>query len=68
MTKGVHFLSSSRTRDKLKFYRLSDATFYDRIDTICQFIKPFMANKMSVIEKYGAFKTWPFKHTLLVKN
>ena len=25
-----------------EFYRLSDATFYDRIDTIYQFIKPFL--------------------------
>ena len=26
----------------MKFYRLSDATFYDRINTIYQFIKPFL--------------------------
>ena len=25
----------------MKFYRLSGATFYDRINTIYQFIKPF---------------------------
>ena len=33
--KSFHFWSSSKTRD-LKFYRLSDATFYDRINTIYQ--------------------------------
>ena len=27
--KIIHCLSSSKTRDQLKFYRLSDATFYD---------------------------------------
>ena len=46
--------SISRTRDKLKFYRLSGATFYDCINTIYQF-KPFLDNKMSIFEKYGAF-------------
>ena len=39
---------SSRTRDKLKFYRLSEATFYDRINTLYQFIKPFLDNKLSI--------------------
>ena len=43
-------------RDKLKFYRLSDATFYDLINTIYQFIKPFLDKKMSIFEEYGAFK------------
>ena len=37
--KSFHFWSSSKTRDLLKFYRLSDATFYDCINTIYQFIK-----------------------------
>ena len=32
-------------RDKLKFYRLSDAAFYDCIDTIYQFIKSFLDKK-----------------------
>ena len=40
--KSFHFLSSSRTR--LKFYRLSDAT-YDRINTMYQFIKPWIKKK-----------------------
>ena len=39
----------------MKFYRLSGATFNDCINTIHQFIKPFLDNKMSVFEKYGAF-------------
>ena len=43
----------------MKFYRLSDATFYDRINTIYQFIKPFLDKKrISIFEKYGAFKQW----------
>ena len=29
----------------MKFYRLSDATFYDRINTTYQFIKPFLDKK-----------------------
>ena len=41
----------------MKFYRLSDATFYDRISTIYQFIKPFLdKKKMSIFEEYGAFR------------
>ena len=38
------------------FYRLSGATFYDCINTIYLFIKPFLDNKMSIFEEYGAFK------------
>ena len=40
--KSFHFWSTSKTRDLLKFYRLSDATFYDPINNIYQFIKPFL--------------------------
>ena len=29
----------------MNFYRLSDATFYDGINTIYQFIKPFLDKK-----------------------
>ena len=29
----------------MKFYRLSDATFYDRSYTIYQFIKPFLGKR-----------------------
>ena len=43
----------SRRRDKLKFYGLSGATFYDCINTIYQFINPFLDNKMSIFEEYG---------------
>ena len=32
----------------LKFYRLSEATFYDRINTLNQFIKPFLDNKKCI--------------------
>ena len=50
-----HFIS--RTRDELKFYRLSDATFYDCINTTYQFIniKPFSDNKMSTLQEYRDF-------------
>ena len=38
-----HFIFDSvQKRDLLKFYRLSGATFYDRINSIYQFIKPFL--------------------------
>ena len=31
---------------------------YDCINTIYQFIKPFLDNKMSIFEEYGAFKSF----------
>ena len=40
----------------MKFYRLSDATFYDPINTMYQFIKPFLDKKISYFEEYGVFK------------
>ena len=43
----------------MKFYRLSGATFYDCIDTIYQFIKPFLDNEMSIFDEYGTFKSGP---------
>ena len=39
----------------MKFYMLSNAIFYDFINTIYQFIKPFLDNKMSIFEEYAAF-------------
>ena len=39
----------------MKFYRLSDAANYDRIDTIYKFIKPFLDKKMSSFEEYRVF-------------
>ena len=42
----------------MKFYRLSDATFYDCINTIHQFIKSFLDKKMYIFEEYGAFKAF----------
>ena len=44
----------SRTRDTLKFYNVSGATFYDCVHTIYQFIN-FSWIKMSIFEEYGAF-------------
>ena len=47
-----HFIS--RTRDKLKFYRLSGAPLYD---CIIPYINSFFfLNKMSVFEEHGTFK------------
>ena len=46
----------------MEVYRLSGATFYDCINTIlCTFIKPFLDNKMSIFEEYGAFKSKVFQ-------
>ena len=42
----------------MKFYRLSGAIFYDSINTIYQFSKPFLDNKMSIFEEYGAFNKY----------
>ena len=39
----------------MKLNKLSDATFYDCINTIYQFVKPFLETKMSIFEEYGAF-------------
>ena len=39
----------------MKFYRLSGAKFYDCINTIYQFIKPFLDNKISIFEECGVF-------------
>ena len=55
--KSFLFLSSSKPRDLLKFYKLSGATYCDPINTIYQFIEPFLdKTKLSVFEEYGAFK------------
>ena len=35
---------------------LSDATFYDCINPIYQFIKLFLERQMSIFEEYGVFK------------
>ena len=40
--KSFHFWFSSRMGDYLKIYRLSSATVYDCINTIYQFVKPFL--------------------------
>ena len=53
---SFHFWFSSNMKDQLKFYWLSDATFYDHIIIVKQFIKPFLDKKMSSFEEKGAFK------------
>ena len=50
--KSFNFLSISKPRDKLQFYRLSDVTFYDYVNIF----SPFLGNKMSISEEYGAFE------------
>ena len=40
----------------MKFCRLWSATFYDCINTIYQFVKPFLDNKMSIFEEYVTCK------------
>ena len=39
----------------MTFYSLSDSTFYDHINTLCQFIKPFL-DKNVYFEEYEAIK------------
>ena len=57
--KIISFLIQFRNERQTEIFRLSDATFYDCINTIYQLIKSFLDNKMSVFEEYGAFKgTW----------
>ena len=58
--KSFYFKNDRET----KFYRLSSATFYDCIHTIYQFIKPFLDNKMSILEGFGVFKP----HFYIVKQ
>ena len=48
--KSFHFKNERLTEI------LSGATFYNCIYTVYQFIKPFLDNKMSIFEEYGAFK------------
>ena len=53
--KIIPFLSSSKTRDYLKFYRLSNATFYDHINTIYINLLNLSWIKNVYFEEYGAF-------------
>ena len=53
--KSFHF-KNERLTEILQAICQSGATFYDCINTIYQFNKPFLDNKMSIFEKYGAFK------------
>ena len=42
----------------MKFYRLSDATFYDRINTIYQFIKPLLDKKCLFLRNMEPLKVY----------
>ena len=61
--KPFHFKNET-----LKFYRLPGATFYDCINTIYQFIKPFLDNKMSIFEEYGAFNLYNILQHFATRN
>ena len=54
----------------IKFYRLSAAKFYDCINTMYQFIKLFLDNKMPIFEEYGAFNKviWAMNKNWLLKT
>ena len=45
MIKNHFIFDPVQKCETLNFYRLSDATFYDHINTIYQFIKPFLDKK-----------------------
>ena len=60
------FISFQERETNLKFYRLSGATFYNCSNTIYQIIKPFLDNKMSIFEEYGAFNIRVWKLPLNV--
>ena len=47
---------------------LSGATFHDCINTIYQFIKHFLDNKMSIFEDYGAFNLCTFREQIHFKG
>ena len=52
-----HFIFDQVQNEKLKFYRLADVTFYDRINTIYQFIRTLTWIKKNVyFEDYAAFE------------
>ena len=44
----------------MKFYRLSDATFYDCINNIYNLFKSFSDKKMPIFEEHGAFNNMFF--------
>ena len=46
----------------MKLYRLSDATFYDLINTVYQFIKPFLDKKCLLLRNMEPLTT------LLIKS
>ena len=50
------FLIQFQNERLTEILQLSDATFYDNIKTIYQFIKPFLdKKKIFIFEEYGAF-------------
>ena len=46
----------SKNKRLTEILQADGATFYDCINTIYQFIKFLLDNKMCIIEEYGAFK------------
>ena len=51
---NISFLIQIKTERLTKFYRLSDATSYDRVNTIYQFINPFLDKTCLFGKEYGA--------------
>ena len=54
-SKHISFLIQFK---KERNFMLSDATFYDFVNTIYKFIKPFFDNKMSVFEEIQPFTSY----------
>ena len=52
--------------DKIISFQERGATSNDCINTMYQFIKPFLDNEMSVFEEYEAFNKFP--HTYLLRS
>ena len=52
----------------MKFYRLSDATYYDRINTIYQFIKPFLDKKCLFLRNMEPLTSSPYTLFFFMKS
>ena len=54
--KIIQFFIQFKNVRLAEINKLSDTTFCDCINSIYQFIKPFLDNKMFIFEEHGAFK------------
>ena len=55
--KSFHFWNSSKQETNRNFTRCQDATFYDCISTIYQFIKPFLDKKCLLLRNMEPLST-----------